>query len=44
MHPTPKDAVNLWTAGFATSAVIQGLVWGAQTRSGPYERHGVVTT
>ena len=25
MHPTPKDAVNLWTAGFATSAVIQGL-------------------
>jgi hypothetical protein len=25
MPPTPKDAVNLWTASFATSAVIQGL-------------------
>jgi hypothetical protein len=25
MRTTAKDAVNLWTAGFATSATIQGL-------------------
>ena len=25
MRPTPRAAVNLWTAGFATSALIQGL-------------------
>jgi hypothetical protein len=25
MHSTPRAAVNLWTAGFATSALIQGL-------------------
>jgi hypothetical protein len=25
MGPTPRDAVNLWIAGFAGAAVIQGL-------------------
>jgi hypothetical protein len=25
MRPTPRDAVNLWTAGFAAAAAVQGL-------------------
>jgi uncharacterized membrane protein HdeD (DUF308 family) len=25
VRPTPRDAVNIWTAGFAAAALIQGL-------------------
>ena len=25
MHPNPRYAVNLWTAGFASAAIVQGL-------------------
>jgi uncharacterized membrane protein HdeD (DUF308 family) len=25
VRPTPRDAVNIWTAGFASAALLQGL-------------------
>jgi hypothetical protein len=33
VRPTPRDAVNIWTAGFAAAALIQGLAPGRFARS-----------